>query len=91
MLSVERLTVYRGSRPVLEDVTFDLPPGQIAAVLGLNGAGKTTLLKTILGFLPKKGGVSCGEECRWLGCLQRSGRDGWPTFRRATTEAFAIP
>lgn len=56
MLKVEHLTVSRGPRPVLEDVTFSLPSGQIAALLGLNGAGKTTLLKAVLGFIPRRGG-----------------------------------
>lgn len=61
MLSVDHLTVCRGTRPVLEDITFALRPGEITAVLGLNGAGKTTLLKAILGFLPKTcGSVAAG-------------------------------
>jgi len=57
MLNVERLTVRRGGKTVLEDVSFSLPPGELTAVLGLNGAGKTTLLKAILGFLPRQGGA----------------------------------
>ena len=56
MLRVNHLTVYRGGRPVLDDVGFALEPGQVTAVLGLNGAGKTTLLKAILGFLPRRAG-----------------------------------
>lgn len=57
MLSVEHLTVGRGGRTVLDNVSFSLVPGQVTAVLGLNGAGKTTLLKAILGFLPRQGGT----------------------------------
>jgi len=56
MLNVERLTVRRGGRTVLEVVSFSLSPGELTAVLGLNGTGKTTLLKAILGFLPRQGG-----------------------------------
>ena len=41
---------------VVRDVTLEIEAGQIFAVLGKNGMGKTTLLKTILGFLPVKGG-----------------------------------
>lgn len=56
MLTIERMTVRRGRRTVLDNVGFSLPPGQLTAVLGLNGAGKTTLLKAILGFIPRQGG-----------------------------------
>jgi len=42
---------YTPSRPILQDVTFDLHPGRIAAILGPNGAGKTTLLSLTLGWL----------------------------------------
>ena len=61
MLTVTDLTVCRGGRPVLENVSFSLPAGQLTAVLGLNGAGKTTLLKAILGFCPKAGGSVTAE------------------------------
>ncbi len=36
-----------GTRRVLHDVTFALPPGSFTALLGLNGAGKTTLFSLI--------------------------------------------
>lgn len=62
MLSVENLTVRRGGQTVLEQVSFDLPPGQLTAVLGLNGAGKTTLLKAVLGFLPRQAGELAADS-----------------------------
>ena len=36
MLKVEGLTVRRGGRLVLDDVSFALRPGEVTAVLGLN-------------------------------------------------------
>jgi manganese/iron transport system ATP-binding protein/manganese/zinc/iron transport system ATP- binding protein len=40
----------------LSDVSFALPPGRIAAVLGPNGGGKTTLFRALLGELPVRRG-----------------------------------
>lgn len=40
---------------VLEDISFQVPTGEIVAVLGENGAGKTTLLKLLAGLLQERG------------------------------------
>lgn len=52
MLEIRELTVCRGKRQILTNVSLSLSPGELVGVLGLNGAGKTTLLHTILGFCP---------------------------------------
>ena len=41
---------------VVRDVELDIRPGEIFGLLGKNGMGKSTLLKTVMGFLPIKGG-----------------------------------
>ena len=57
ILSVNGISfAYRGV-PVLEDVTFSLAEGEMAALLGPNGTGKTTLLRTINGILRPGGGT----------------------------------
>ena len=43
-------------KPVLDDLSFQVEPGDIVGVLGKNGAGKTTLLELMLGFTPPSGG-----------------------------------
>ena len=51
-LEVHDLTVAYSRRPVLWDVDFSLPAGNLVAIVGPNGAGKSTLLKSIMGLLP---------------------------------------
>ena len=48
-----------GKATVLRDVTLDVPPGTVVALLGPNGGGKTTLLRTAAGLItPSAGRVS---------------------------------
>ena len=56
MLEVRSLSVAYAGRPVLQDVSFQLPAGQILGVIGPNGAGKTTLIRALSGVLPLAGG-----------------------------------
>jgi ABC-type Mn2+/Zn2+ transport system ATPase subunit len=51
-LEISSLRASYGAQPVLEDVSFQLAPGQLVGIIGPNGAGKTTLLKAILGLVP---------------------------------------
>lgn len=44
---------YRKVR-ALRDVSFDLIPGRLSALVGYNGAGKTTLIKLMLGLDPRR-------------------------------------
>ncbi len=55
-LSVYDLTVAYHRKPVIWDIEFDLPPGQLIGVVGPNGAGKSTLLKAIMDLIPRASG-----------------------------------
>lgn len=56
VLSTLSLAASYLKRQVLFDVSLEVRPGEIVAVLGHNGAGKTTLLRTIFGLLPLQRG-----------------------------------
>ena len=63
LLSVNDITkAYGRDKIALENVTLELPMGQIVGLLGPNGSGKTTLLKLCAGLLtPNSGTIEiCG-------------------------------
>jgi branched-chain amino acid transport system ATP-binding protein len=51
LLAIDSICSGYGALQVLFDVTFDVPAGEVVALMGSNGAGKTTTLKTITGQL----------------------------------------
>jgi ABC-2 type transport system ATP-binding protein len=53
----EKLGKSFGAKRVLQDVSFEVQPGDVVGVLGKNGAGKTTLLELMLGFTPASHGT----------------------------------
>ena len=61
MISVEHLTKYYGATRAVEDVSFHVPAGAVAALLGPNGSGKSTLMRVLTGYLsPTAGRVAVG-------------------------------
>ena len=50
-LTIEKVTVARGGRPVVQGVSIDVPAGEVTGLLGANGAGKSSLALAISGLL----------------------------------------
>ena len=63
MLKTELISVAYGSKNVLQDISLDVPQGEILALIGPNGAGKTTLVRAVSGTVPLTSGhVSVDEQ-----------------------------
>ena len=62
MLKVERLTKVFGSLVAVDNVTFEVPTGQMVGIIGRSGAGKSTLLRMINRLAdPTSGRVLCDD------------------------------
>ena len=55
-LRVEGVTLQRGERVLMRDLSFSAASGELVEVRGANGAGKTTLLRAIAGFIKPHAG-----------------------------------
>ena len=59
VVHAEALSQSFGGRPVFRDVSFDVHPGEVFAILGGSGCGKSTLLRQVVGLLrPTAGRVT---------------------------------
>jgi iron complex transport system ATP-binding protein len=72
VIALEGVSVRRGERTVVRDVTFGVGPGEWVCVIGPNGAGKSTLLSALAGLVRFTGRVELGG--RPLGALSRKER-----------------
>lgn len=75
-LRFEQLSAGYQEIVALQELTFEIPAGQITTVLGPNGAGKSTLLRTIYGLTTVAGGhvFFNGEDITRLAPVERLAR-----------------
>lgn len=81
ILEVKNLSVKRGDKTVLSNISFSLNAGEVLLLTGGNGAGKSTLAGALMGFADC---VVDGEALSFIG----QDLNGIPTFERARRGIF---
>ncbi len=94
MIKAEALTKHYGSLTAVDNISFNVQPGEILGFLGPNGAGKTTTMRMMAGFVQPTSGSAevCGfsvedqpsEAKRCLGYLP----EGAPSYGDMTPRSF---
>jgi len=76
ILNVTDLRIYRGSTVILDNLSWEVKPGEHWVILGSNGSGKTSLLSALTAYLTPSDGV-----VEVLG--QRFGESDWRELRKS--------
>jgi ABC-2 type transport system ATP-binding protein len=92
LLQASHLTRRFGERLAVDDVSFELAPGEVFALLGPNGAGKTTTLRMIAGLIaPTSGAVQVdGEAMTRRTAARLRGRIGFLTEAPGLWERLTV-
>ena len=94
MIDCQNLVKHFGPLLAVDDLSFQVAPGEVLGFLGPNGAGKSTTMRIIAGFLPASSGrvAVCGHDVvtdatnakRCIGYLP----EGAPSYPEMTPRAF---
>jgi len=98
LITLENVSFGYGETAVLQDVSFNISPGDFLALTGPNGSGKTTLIRIILGLLkPSRGRIFLlGEEIErfrdWsrIGYVPQKATNVDPLFPATVREIVAM-
>jgi len=94
MIKTERLSKRYDTLTAVDDVSFEVHPGEVLGFLGPNGAGKTTTMRMLAGFISPTSGTAsiCGHDIetdtlaakRAIGYLP----EGAPLYGEMTVRSF---
>ena len=94
MIKTEHLTKHYGTLTAVEDVSFQVGPGEVLGFLGPNGAGKTTTMRMLAGFVtPTSGSASiCGHDVETAPLAAKAALgylpEGAPSYGEMTVRHF---
>ncbi len=94
MLKAQSLTKSFGSRLAVNDISFDVKPGEVLGFLGPNGAGKSTTMRMMTGFIaPTSGHAFIDDLDVALHPVEARRRFGYlpenaPLYQEMTVEGF---
>jgi iron complex transport system ATP-binding protein len=96
LLTLDALTVTRGSCPVVDQVTLSVAAGECVGLIGPNGAGKTTLMRAAQGLLPFSGHSSLAalrsaERARSVAWMPQERVIAWPVSVETVVALGRIP
>src|SRR6202521_2368223 len=83
LLSLAHVTVMRGDRVALQDISLEIACGEHVCILGPNGCGKSTLIKTIT--------RECYPLAREGSCISILGRERWNIFELRSLLGIVSP
>jgi ABC-2 type transport system ATP-binding protein len=94
MITTKHLSKRYGEILAVDDLTFNVSPGEVLGFLGANGAGKSTTMRMIAGFIaPSAGEVSvCGHDIERAPVQAKSCMgylpEGAPSYGEMTVDEF---
>jgi len=100
-LKLEHVTVSLGGTDILQDVSFEVLPGEMVGLIGPNGAGKSTTLRAILGLIDADGDIIMNDKpvaemkakdrARRLAYVPQGAPVHWPLTAERTVALGRIP
>jgi ABC-2 type transport system ATP-binding protein len=94
MIKTEHLSKRYKALTAVDDVSFEVRPGEVLGFLGPNGAGKTTTMRMLAGFITPTGGTAsiCGHDVETDPIAAKSSLgylpEGAPSYGEMTVYAF---